>query len=410
MGYTKDAIKGISWIAVLRASTRAIAFVKTIILARILMPSQFGAYGVALLVLSFLEVMTETGVNVLLIQEKETDNFINSAWLVSIIRGMIISIVIIISTPLIISFYNSPESQSLLYAISIVPFLRGFINPAVIKLQKELKFNKEFGYRFSIFAFDSAVAITSIIITRNPLGIVYGVIAGVMLEIILSFIMIKPTPVIALEKAYILKILNRGKWVTASGIFNYLFHNADNIIVGRLMGTTSLGIYQIAYSLSILPITEIADVFSRVTFPVYTKIAGDKERLRKAFLKTQMVISALTIPFGLILILFPTEIVTLIFGEKWLGAVAVLPILAVFSILRTISGSVSTLFLAVEKQEYVTAATLISIVGLLIPIVPLVTEYGIFGAALSALIGSVVAAPVFAYYAWKILSTHNEKR
>jgi len=91
--------------AVLRAATRALAFIKTVILARILVPSQFGAYGVALLVLGFLEVMTETGVNVLLIQEKETDRYVNSAWIVSIIRGIIISLVIILLTPFIVKFF-----------------------------------------------------------------------------------------------------------------------------------------------------------------------------------------------------------------------------------------------------------------------------------------------------------------
>ncbi len=410
MGYTKDAVKGISWIAVLRISTRAVAFLKTVILARILVPSQFGAYGVALLVVGFLEVMTETGVNVLLIQEKESDKYINSAWFVSIIRGIIIALIIILFTPFIADFFHSPESKILLYTMSMVPFLRGFINPSIVNFQKQLNFNLEFRYRFSIFLLDSIVAIILTLITQDPIGIVYGMIAGVILEVLLSYFIVKPIPHFTLNSDYISKILHRGKWVTASGIFNYLFHNADNIVVGRLLGTSSLGIYQIAYSLSILPITEIADVFSRVTFPVYTKIAGDKARLRKAFIKTQLVIASLTIPLGIILFIFPTEIVSLILGEKWLGAVVILPTLAVFGVIRATSGSASALFLAVGKQEYVTAATLVSTLGLIIPLIPLVMKYGIYGAALSALIGSIAAVPVFVYYALKVLNTKDEKR
>ena len=301
MGYTREAIKGVSWIAVLRISTRVVAFFKTIILARVLFPAQFGAYGVALLVLGFLEVMTETGVNVLLIQEKQVDKYINSAWIVSIIRGIIIALALVLLAPVIADFFHSPESKSLLYAMSIIPFLRGFINPSIVKFQKDLTFHKEFWYKFAVFCVDSSVAIVATVLTHNPMGIVAGLIAGVFTELILSYRLVKPTPFIEFHGEYIKKIIHRGKWVTAGGIFNYLFHNADNIVVGRLLGTMSLGAYQMAYSLSMLPITEIADVFSRVTFPVYRKIAHDRVRLRRAFLKPQLVITALTLPLGILL-------------------------------------------------------------------------------------------------------------
>ncbi len=409
VGYTKEAVKGVSWIAVLRLATRALAFIKTVILARILIPPQFGAYGVALLAMGFLEVMTETGVNVILIQEKNIDNYVNSAWIVSIIRGIIISLIIILLTPVIVIFFNSPDSAVLLYFISIVPFLRGFINPSIVKFQKELNFNNEFWYRFFIFVIDTSVGITVALVTHSPIGIVAGLIAGVIIEVVFSYILVKPTPVFALQRKYLSKIIHRGKWVTASGVFNYLFHNADNIIVGRFLGTTLLGIYQMGYSFAILPITEISDVFSRVTFPVYTKIANDKDRLLKAFLKITLVITILALPVGLILYIFPGQIVGLILGEKWLAVVSILPILGIFGAVRAISGSTSALFLAVGKQEYVTVVTLVSIAGLIIPIVPLVLRFGMMGAALSALIGSVVAVPFTAYYSWKVFNKFDEK-
>lgn len=409
MGYTKAAVKGISWIAVLRASTRGMSFIKTLFLARILAPSQFGAYGVALLVLGFLEVMTETGVNVFLIQEKEIDKFINSAWLVSIIRGIIVAIVIILFTPFIAGFFNSPESVPLLYCISIVPFLRGFINPSIVKLQKQLLFNVEFKYKSIIFLIDTLISIVFTYITQNPLGIVIGLICGVIAEIIFSFIVVKPLPVFNFDRGYIGKIVHRGKWVTASGVFNYMFHNIDKIVVGRLLNTSSLGVYQMGYSISILPITEIADVFARVTFPVYAKIADDKKRLWKAFARTMLVISLLTIPFGLALIIFPEEIVLLILGDQWIAAAVFLPVLGIFSVIRCISGSISALFLAVNKQEYVTVVTFVSTLGIIIPIVPLVKEFGLVGAAYAALIGTLVAVPVFVYYTTRIFIHTDEK-
>lgn len=405
MGYTGDAIRGVSWIVVLRVFMRAVSFLKTIILARILLPSQFGIYGIALIVLGFLEIMTETGVNVILVQEKETDKYINSAWFVSVIRGVIISLVIIIATPFIAAFFNSPDSIQLLYAISIVPFIRGFINPSIVKFQKELNFNKEFYFRSVVFAIDSFASILFTIITNNPIGVIYGLITGALAEMILSYFIVKPIPILNLNREYIKLIFNRGKWITTGGILNYLFQNTDKIIIGRLLGTGPLGVYQLGYSLAILPITEIADVFSRVTFPIYSRIAENKHRLLSAFLKTQIVIIILTLPFVGIFILFPDIIVKIVLGNNWLAVTPILPTLAIFSAIRTISGSSSALFLAVGKQEYVTVCMFVSFCGLAISIVPLVSRFGLLGAAYSALTGVVVSIPFFIFYIVKVFNT-----
>src|SRR3990167_7344642 len=99
MGYKTDAFKGISWIGILRASTRGITFVRLAILARILSPAQFGVFGIATLVLSLLEIITETGINVFLIQKKDIKSYINSAWIVSIVRGFIIAIFLFALAP-----------------------------------------------------------------------------------------------------------------------------------------------------------------------------------------------------------------------------------------------------------------------------------------------------------------------
>lgn len=402
-GYSKLAIFGLSWMGGLRFATRIMAFVRTAILARLLDPSQFGAYGVALLVLAMLEIFTETGVNVLLIQEKEhKDIFIHSAWIVSIIRGFVIFLLLFLSAPFVARFFNSPQSVFLLRLISIAPLLRGFINPSVIFFQKNLEFNKEFRYRFVLFFVDATVAIIATLITHSAIGLAIGFLTDVLLELILSFIIVKPTPKLVWNKEYFTKIFKRGSWVTAGGIFNYLFQNADNIVVGRLLGTLSLGLYEMAYTLSTVPITEVGDVFTRVTFPVYTKMSDDKPRLKRAFIKSTFVLSVLTVPFGVILFLFPKEIVHIALGDKWLGMVPVLPILAVFGVVRAISGFASTMFLAVGKQEYITWVTLVSFLGLVLPIFPLVMRFGIVGAGTSAMIGTVLALPLFAYYTIKV--------
>lgn len=408
MGYTRDTIRGVSWVGLLRGSTRTIVLVRTAILARVLTPSQFGVYGIASLVLALLEVFTETGVNVILVQAKgDIGKHISSAWIISIVRGVVIAVIIFLSAPLIAHFFSSKDSLAILQLISIIPLLRGFINPSVVKLQKELQFKREFLYLLFIFIVDASVSIGIALQSKEAISLVYGLMAGAIAEVVLSFVIVKPLPNFSFSTYYLKIILRRGRWITASNAFNYLFHNLDNIVVGKLLGTSSLGIYQMAYKISMLPITEVADVISRVTFPVYIKIAGDSRRLRKAFLKTMILTSLIVIPFTFLVFYFSREVVILLLGEDWLSAVPVLKVLAVFGGIRAISGSTSALFLAVEKQEYVMVVTLVSVMGLTISIIPLVTYYGVIGAGIAALLGAMSALPFMGYFTIKVLRNYS---
>lgn len=398
MGYSTDVIKGISWIGALRFLTRGISYIRIAILARLLSPTQFGLAGIASLLLIFIETITETGVNIFLIQRTDSiEKYINSAWIVSIVRGILISFLMIVFASSVAFFFNAPDAHGLILLISFVPFIKGFINPAIIKFQKELAFRKEFYFRAIIFFFDSLVVIVTAFITLSPVSIIYGLIAGALLEVILSFILIRPIPYFSFNFIYIKELFHTGKWVTVSGVFSYLFHNGDNIAVGRLLGPTALGFYDNAYRISMLPITEVADVISKVTFPVYTKISGDRKRLQKAFHKTLGVVLLLTIPFGAVFYLFPREIILFVLGPQWIPAVEVLKALAIFGVVRGAVGATSPLFLALKKERYVTLVTGWTFIVLLTTIIPLVNQFGIVGAAYSALFATCSAIPLAAY-------------
>lgn len=405
MGYLKDTVKGVSWIGSFRAVNRGLTFIKTAILARLLTPAQFGVFGIATLALGLLEVITETGINIFLIQDKgELDEYVDTAWIVSIGRGILITLLMLAASPFIASFFRSPESLRILIFISFVPFLRGFLNPSEVKFQKELTFNKEFWFRSSILLVDTAVAVGLSFLTRSVFALVWGLIAGVALELILSFTLIKPKPKLIFEKEKIKKVINRGKWVTAAGFFNYLFQNGDNAVVGRLLGEASLGIYSVAYKISSLPISEVSDVFVKVTFPVYVKILGDLKRLKTAFFKTYLVSSILITLLGLIIYIFSKEIVLIVLGPRWIEAIPVLKVLSLFGIIKGIAGPPLSLFLAVGKQEYVTATTLVGILALAIPIIPLTHKYGLIGTGMAVVVSSLATFPIIAYYIWKIFS------
>lgn len=402
MGYTKEALKGIAFVGLIRVATRILSFVKTIVIARILSPFEFGLFGIATLVLVFVEIITETGVNIFLVQKKDdVDKYINTSWIVSIIRGAFISLVIFISSSFIANFFKAPASLNLLILISAVPFLRGFINPSIVKFQKELRFSLEFYYRTSIFLIETVLSIILVILTKSVEGLVWGMIIAVFFEVILSHSMIKPRPTFSFNNQLFREVIGFGKWITASTIFNYFYQHGDDMAVGRLLGPRSLGIYDMAYRISLVPITDIADVIFRVTFPVYVKISDDLKRLRRAFLRSLFFVIILVLPISLALFYFPREIVLIVLGNKWIEVAPILQVLAIFAFVRAISVFSSTVFLSLGKQQITTLINFVGLLGLAITIIPFVMNWGLLGAAYSALVGTSLTIPVIFFNLYK---------
>lgn len=403
MGYSRQAFIGISWVSSFRFITRIIAIGRGVLLARILTPAQFGVFGIASIILSFLEILTETGINVFLIQEKEdVDKFVSSAWIVSVFRGVIICLAIVVTAPIVVVFFNMQDLYRFLILISLVPLIRGFINPSIVKYQKNLKFKKDFYLRMVIYLFDSVISIMLAVMLKDAIGFVWGLIAGAILETVLSFVLFTPRPLLRFEFNFIKQIINRGKWVTVYGIFSYIAQQGDTIVVGKLLGANLVGIYQMGYRLSTLPISEVSDVVNKVVFPVYSKISDDKKRLLRAFEKTMLAVSMPVVVLSFIIFILPKEFFDILLGPKWIEITSIVKILVIYGMLRATSGISTSLFLALGKQNFVAGMTFARLTVLVITIIPLTLNYGIIGASISALFSALIEFPLIVFYILKV--------
>ena len=399
MSYFSKTLSGVFWITFLRGVVRVILLAKTAILARILLPEQFGAFGVAALTISLLEILTETGINIFLLQGQEKlEDYISTAWVVSIARGGLISLLIFMAAPYVSDFFHIPSALPLLYLIAVVPVLRGFINPACIRFQKSLQFHKEFFYQATLAIIEVVSTVVITIYTLSAIGIVWGLVIAALAEIIFSFAVFSPRPRFAFSSHQAKEILARGKWVTGFGIFDYLFTQGDNIIVGRLLGGAPLGIYQNAYKLSTIPLTEVMNVYYRVTFPVFSQMHRAGRHLKSAVIKSLTIFISLLILLGLTVFLLAQPLVLIVLGSNWTAAIPVVRMLAFLGVARGIAFSFNSVFLALHQQKYVTAITFVSALGLAVTIVPAVRLYGLIGAGASAMFGSLLALPVALFF------------
>src|SRR3989338_4919364 len=176
----------------LRIAGRGVTIIKTAILARILSPVDFGQFGAAALSLSLFEVLTETGVNQALIYSyKKTEELVNSAWTVAIIRGATISILIALSAWPVSIFFSDNNLIKLILLLALVPLIKGFINPMVVVFVKELQFEKEAMFRFSLLIIDGLTAVISAVFLKSAMAFVLAMIIAGAAEVILSFIYFK---------------------------------------------------------------------------------------------------------------------------------------------------------------------------------------------------------------------------
>lgn len=371
------------------------AFAKIAILARILLPSQFGEFAVVGMVLAFLEIVTETGINVFLLQEKDSlARFIDTAWVVSIARGIIISALMIFAAAPVADFFQIPDVRNLIVLASLIPALRGFINPANIRFQKDLNFSRDFWYRFSIVFAEIGLTVVLALATKTASSLVLGLVGAAIYEVFASWMFVTPRPKLKLDYDQVGQIISKGKWVTGFGLFDYVFTTIDNVVVGRLLGSTDLGIYQNAYKLSLLPSTQVSDIYYKTTTPVYVKMKEEKKSIVRAVTLGTGGLVVLQVVVGIAIYFLADWLVRITLGANWLGAIPVVKVLAGLSIVRGMAFSFNSLFVALHKQKYVAVATFCSMVVMGILIVPMVAKNGLVGAAQAAIIGAAAALPV----------------
>lgn len=172
-----------------------------------------------------------------------------------------------------------------------------------------------------------------------------------------------------------------------------MYSQGDDAVVGRLTDTYSLGIYQQAYKISTLPLTEITKLFNQFTFPVYSNISDDIKRLKKAFYKTSFVILLMVTPIGVGLLIFADLLVEIVLGDQWMQVVPLVRALSLFGITRAFIVSTYPLFNSLKKQKYVTVLSFIQVILMSITIFSLTTSQGAFGASISVLISSLLTIP-----------------
>jgi len=380
---------------------KALGIVRSIVLARLLVPSDFGLMGLVSVCTMALVTFTETGINMAIIQRKDCDvSTLNTGWMLSIFRGLFLFTSLFLISPYAASFFEALPLQSLLRVMSVTFLVESFNNVGVILLLKELDFKRQMYFEVTTDFMTVLITIILAFFLKSVWALVFGLLAKSVISLIASFLIHPFRPRVEFDLQRARDLMSYGKYVLGSAIIIYFTTQGDDALVGKILGTSALGFYTMAYTVSNMPATTITGVISKVTFPAYSKLQDDLESLQKAFLRTLKFISILSFPLAGGLFVLAPEIVVVVFGDKWMPMVPAMRVLCLFGAIRSMADTTGPVYQAVGKPQIVFYITTFKLSLIAIFIYPLTRLLGIFGTSLAVTIPMMIEQGIL----WRILS------
>jgi PST family polysaccharide transporter len=333
-----------------------LGFITTIILARLLDPSDFGIMRLAAILLGSMNLFAGLGMGPALIASRE--DTVRAAYhsaATTFCGGLLLTALVFALAPTLAGFMEEDILTSIVRWMSIgVLAISLRIVPNAI-LEREMMFGRR-------IIPDMSATLARMVIAVGLALAGYGVWSLVIAWIVQRLVAFVVTVVVCptmdwMKRQKWDRNIARGLWKFGftqlrTGLVQYVYNNGDGLIVGKVLGTAPLGFYTQAQTLSNLPVRNISQVVNAVLLPAYAKIRDDKDRLAKAFLSCFQFVATLTIPIAAGLFILAPELVIFLIGEKWRGSIPVLQVFTLMAFLRPLSGSTSPLFLSLHKPEY----------------------------------------------------------
>jgi len=385
------AVRSSFIVLISRFLTKALQFIRTIVLARLLFPTDFGLFGMAAIALGLIDNFFQTGFYSAIIHKKENArDYIESAWSFNIIRNTLVAVILFFSAPLVGRFFAGNEIVVMLVRVLALPvFIIGFENPGIILWQKELQFKKKSQIDICLVILEMTITITSALVLQSVWALAIGSVLNRFFAVVLSYLFHPYRPKFLIDWKKIKELYFYGRWVSVSSIVNFFIGQGDNLAVGKILGSAALGFYQVAFSLGMMPAVEIAKVFGGILFPLFAKIQNDKSLLRRTYVRVSSLIFAITIPASFGLFILAREITTFVYGPRWSLMVPILMILTWVGFLKSFEQVTNSFFLGIGKPAVSTGSSSVQLITMSVFIVPLTFSLGTEGVALTVALGAL---------------------
>lgn len=374
------------WKGLQLAGNKLIFLVRTIILARILAPEDFGLMAIALVAVGFLTGITELGMIPALVQSSQVDEkTYNTAWTVGMLRALAITSVVYLAAPVIALAFAEPRATDLIRGAAFRPILDAAASIKVARLTRELRFRP-----ITVLRLVDALVNTILSILLAPsLGVwalIAGTLAGQGAYLLASYILAPHQPRFLFDRAALKSLVNFGQWIFLTSVIVVFGSSLLQLIISRNLGVAELGIYTLATRLAFIPYEISSEVIGAVTFSLYSRLQTDLVQVGRVFRSILSSLWAVVTPVSLLLIALAPVIVSEVLGPKWDGTVPVIRLLAIVNVITLFKDSVSPVLKGLGQPKKVTVIEAFQYALLTSLIWSLTKQFGISGAALGWLI------------------------
>lgn len=334
----------------MRWTDRLIGLISTMILARLLLPEDFGIIAMASIVVGLADVLLDMGVNITLIQNSNaTQEDYNAAWTIRLIESTLGALLVFAVAQPAAEYFRDPRVADVTRALAFSLFLTGCENIGVVNFQKKMEFGLEFRFFFIKRMVGFVITISAALLLHSYWAMVIGALSARAIGSMLSYAAHPMRPRLSLAR--VKPMLSFSSWNLLRGIGSYVGENLHRFLVGRRENSEVMGAYSLGNDIAALPSTELLAPLSRVLFPLFVKLKHDLTKLKKAFLLALGIQALVGIPAGTGMALVSRELVLALLGDKWMAAIPFVQLMGAINILNAIGLSGGYLLLALGRSQ-----------------------------------------------------------
>lgn len=396
--FSTRVVRAGGWTLLQNFLTQSLSLLRVVILARLITPSEFGLFAVALVALVVVEAFSTTGIQEALIQKQgDVEARLNVAWTIQFVRGGLLAAALFVSAEFIAEFLGATDASSLIQLISLMPLIRSLESIGVVRLHRELVFKSLAKLTLLDSIASLAISAAATTFVAGQFALVIGVIGGALVRTISSYVICFHLPRFSWSKEEAKALFKYGRWITVNRILFLFLSRIDVVVVSKLAGAASLGTYQMAQRVSEVSTKSLSAAVGSVAFSAYSRVQSDPVRLRRAFLFSLEAVSLFAIPVAAFVCVSGEFLVGVILGQQWGAVVSILPWMIIAACIRSIAGVFGSFYKAIGKPNY----DLIMNVGrgcILCALAwPMTGAHGLIGMAATLMIASFSLLPFMLY-------------
>lgn len=395
---------GLIWSMVERFSNQSVGFVFSIILARLLCPSDYGIVAMITIFFAVAQAFVDSGfANALIRKNNRTEKDLSTCFYFNIVVGLFAYIVFFIAAPWIAKFYNQPILTMIIRLESVTMFLNSLciVQQALLTIQINFKTQAKISLASTIIS-----GIIGVILAYKGFGVwalVWQGISNALVRMILLWKLSTWRPRYGFSKESFHYLFGYGSKLLASGLLDTTYNNIYPIIIGKLFTPADLGYFSRAQSLATLPSSNLTSVLQRVTFPVLSEIQDDMERLETNYRKLLKMSAFIIFPLMMLLAAIARPLVDILLTDKWDNCVIYLQILCVALMWHPIHAiNLNLLQVKGRSDLFLRLEIIKKILGVIIILITF--SMGLKAMCIGLAINSIIALTINTFYTGKLIS------